>query len=181
MQRDALLLGEMIDAVEQIVSLTEGTSVDDLTRDRRRRDALLWNFTVLGEAATQVSGHGAALAGDPMAPTGTPSGSDRARLLVDRPRDPPHDGLEPATWFVVQLGAVLTHSATTTGTPADPALPTEASLASQPAEALAASKIPSNELRATPAHSAGQDRTTHRTTACSAGRSGLGGRLSSPS
>jgi uncharacterized protein with HEPN domain len=55
MQRDALLLDEMIDAVEQIVALTEGTSVDDLARDRVRRDALLWNFTVLGEAAAQIS------------------------------------------------------------------------------------------------------------------------------
>jgi uncharacterized protein with HEPN domain len=55
MQRDALLLQEMIDAIEQIVALAEDTSVDDLARDRLRRDALLWNFTVLGEAATQVS------------------------------------------------------------------------------------------------------------------------------
>lgn len=56
MQRDALLLQEMIDAAEQIGALTEGgLSVDDLARDRLRRDALLWNFTVLGEAASQVS------------------------------------------------------------------------------------------------------------------------------
>ena len=55
MQRDALLLEEMIDAVEQIMALTERTSVADLTRDRLRRDALLWNFTVLGEAAGQIS------------------------------------------------------------------------------------------------------------------------------
>ena len=55
MQRDALLLGEMIDPIEQIVALAEGTAVDDLARDRRRRDALLWNFTVLGEAAAQIS------------------------------------------------------------------------------------------------------------------------------
>ena len=29
--------------------------MDELTDDRVRRDALLWNFTVLGEAASQVS------------------------------------------------------------------------------------------------------------------------------
>ncbi len=55
MQRDALLLEEMIDAIERITALTEDTSVDDLAPDRLRRDALLWNFTVLGEAAGQVS------------------------------------------------------------------------------------------------------------------------------
>ena len=55
MQRDALLLEEMIDAIEQIAALTADTSVDDLAHDRLRRDALLWNFTVLGEAAGQVS------------------------------------------------------------------------------------------------------------------------------
>ena len=38
MPRDALLLAEMIEAA-----------------DRMRRDALLWNFAVLGEAATQLS------------------------------------------------------------------------------------------------------------------------------
>ncbi|GHF30373.1 DUF86 domain-containing protein [Amycolatopsis deserti] len=29
--------------------------MEDLESDRQRRDALLWNFTVLGEAAAQVS------------------------------------------------------------------------------------------------------------------------------
>jgi len=56
MQRDVLLISEMIDAAEQARSLVADT--DDLVTlgdDRRRRDALLWNFTVLGEAAGQVS------------------------------------------------------------------------------------------------------------------------------
>jgi uncharacterized protein with HEPN domain len=56
MQRDILLLGEMIEAAEQIQSLTSSTRVAaDLESDRLRRDALLWNFTVLGEAAAQLS------------------------------------------------------------------------------------------------------------------------------
>lgn len=54
MQRDLLLLGEMIEAAEQICQIVEGRSPDDLAADRLRRDALLWNFTVLGEAAVQV-------------------------------------------------------------------------------------------------------------------------------
>lgn len=55
MQRDLLLLREMIDAGEQAQLLVEGRSVSDIDADRPRRDALLWNFTVLGEAATLVS------------------------------------------------------------------------------------------------------------------------------
>ena len=54
MQREFLLLEEKIDAAEQAYRLTAGTTVAELSIDRRRRDALLWNFTVLGEAATQV-------------------------------------------------------------------------------------------------------------------------------
>jgi uncharacterized protein with HEPN domain len=55
MQRDILLLIEMIDAAEQAQELTCGVSAGDLEADRQRRDALLWNFTVLGEAAGQLS------------------------------------------------------------------------------------------------------------------------------
>lgn len=33
-----------------------GFDLPDLTEDRQRRDALLWNFTVLGEAASRVTG-----------------------------------------------------------------------------------------------------------------------------
>jgi uncharacterized protein with HEPN domain len=35
--------------------LTGGRSLDDFESDRDRRDALLWNFTVLGEAVGQLS------------------------------------------------------------------------------------------------------------------------------
>jgi hypothetical protein len=46
----------MIDAAEQARQLAVGVSATDLERDRQRRDALLWNFTVLGEAAARLSG-----------------------------------------------------------------------------------------------------------------------------
>jgi uncharacterized protein with HEPN domain len=55
MQRDILLLTEMIDAAEQAHRLATGITVDQLQADRQRHDALLWNFTVLGEAAGQLS------------------------------------------------------------------------------------------------------------------------------
>jgi len=55
MQRDLLLLDEMIDAAEQARTLVAGHTVAEIESDRLRRDALLWNFTVLGEAATLVS------------------------------------------------------------------------------------------------------------------------------
>lgn len=55
MRRDVLLLAEMIDAAEQAQHLVDGVAVADVEADRQRRDALLWNFTVLGEAAGQLS------------------------------------------------------------------------------------------------------------------------------
>ena len=56
MRRELLLLEEMIDAAEQAHRLVSDVSVEQLADDRQRRDALLWNFTVLGEASTQVPG-----------------------------------------------------------------------------------------------------------------------------
>lgn len=55
MQRDRLLLAEVIDAAERLVELTDERTAVDFDADRDRRDALLWNFTVLGEAVAQVS------------------------------------------------------------------------------------------------------------------------------
>jgi uncharacterized protein with HEPN domain len=55
MQRDVLLLTEMIDAAEQAQQLATNVTVSQLEANRQRRDALLWNFTVLGEAAGQLS------------------------------------------------------------------------------------------------------------------------------
>lgn len=54
-RRDDLFLWEMIDAAEQAIGIATAATVDELRGDRLRRDALLWNFTVLGEAAGQVS------------------------------------------------------------------------------------------------------------------------------
>jgi uncharacterized protein with HEPN domain len=37
------------------MALVEGVAIQDLAADRIRRDALLWNFTILGEASAQLS------------------------------------------------------------------------------------------------------------------------------
>lgn len=93
MRRDQLFLAEMIDAAEQAHRLTGETSVEDLSKDRQRRDALMWNFTVLGESLDSGLGRtevpvqrcrvAAAL---PVAQPGS------ARVLDDRPRDPARHG-----------------------------------------------------------------------------------------
>lgn len=54
MRRDLLLIDEMIEAAEQARALVDGIDLSALADDRQRRDALLWNFTVLGEAAAQL-------------------------------------------------------------------------------------------------------------------------------
>jgi len=56
MQRDLLLLGEMIHAAERAHHLADGFTLDNLQDDRMRTESLLWNFTVLGEAASRLSG-----------------------------------------------------------------------------------------------------------------------------
>lgn len=53
MRREALLLVEMVDAARQAMTLVAGRD-DALREDRLRRDALLWNFMVLGEASSQL-------------------------------------------------------------------------------------------------------------------------------
>lgn len=53
MQRDVLFLSEAIHAAEKIVNLIEGTTVEALRADERTLDAVLWNFSVLGEACNQ--------------------------------------------------------------------------------------------------------------------------------
>lgn len=55
MQRDSLLLGEMIEACERIASLAARFDPAASDPERDLMDALLWNFTVLGEASGQVS------------------------------------------------------------------------------------------------------------------------------
>lgn len=55
MQRDHLLIHEIVESSQRIVELTEDVSIDRLKSDRDRREALLWSFTVLGEACNRVS------------------------------------------------------------------------------------------------------------------------------
>ena len=54
MRRELVLLAEMISAAERIIELVGDRSEIDLEADRDGRDALLWNYTVLGEAAAQL-------------------------------------------------------------------------------------------------------------------------------
>jgi Ribonuclease HepT-like len=42
-------------SIERIVELSAGRTSADIDHDRDRRDALLWNFKMLGEAVGQVS------------------------------------------------------------------------------------------------------------------------------
>ncbi len=55
MRRDALLLAEIVNAVERILELAAGVSAAEIEVAPDRRDSLLWNFTVLGEAVIQLS------------------------------------------------------------------------------------------------------------------------------
>ena len=55
MRRDAVLLAEIVNAVERILDLTAASSAAELEAVPDRRDSLLWNFTVLGEAVSQLS------------------------------------------------------------------------------------------------------------------------------
>ena len=55
MRRERLLSTEIVEAVQRIIGLAGGRSLHDFESDRDRRDALLWNFTVLGEAVGQLS------------------------------------------------------------------------------------------------------------------------------
>lgn len=54
MPRELMLLREMRDAAVAIRELVGDRSVDLVEADLMRRAALLWHFTVLGEAASQV-------------------------------------------------------------------------------------------------------------------------------
>ena len=54
MRRELLLIREMIDAAQRAHALVAGGDAESLAADRQRGEALLWNFTVLGEAAAQL-------------------------------------------------------------------------------------------------------------------------------
>jgi len=55
MRRDRVLLAEILEAGERIVAVVADRSSADFEDDLDRRDALLWNFTVLGEAVARLS------------------------------------------------------------------------------------------------------------------------------
>jgi uncharacterized protein with HEPN domain len=54
MRRELLLVHEMIEAATRVRSIIGDRDAADLFADRDRREALLWNYTVLGEASSQV-------------------------------------------------------------------------------------------------------------------------------
>jgi uncharacterized protein with HEPN domain len=55
MQRDTVLLGEIVQAAQRILAITTERTADDVAGDPNLHDALLWNYTVLGEAINQLS------------------------------------------------------------------------------------------------------------------------------
>lgn len=84
MRRELLLIGEMIEAASQAQSLVDGIDLATLSADRQRRDALLSNFTVLGEAATQLDDQVKARFPEiPWGPTRSIAQPSHPRLLVD--------------------------------------------------------------------------------------------------
>lgn len=54
MRRELLLVHEMVEAATRVRSIIGDRDAADLFVDRDRREALLWNYTVLGEASSQV-------------------------------------------------------------------------------------------------------------------------------
>jgi uncharacterized protein with HEPN domain len=55
MRRDRILIVEMIDAAQRVVDLVGHLHAEELAANRERRDAVLWNLTVLGEAASSIT------------------------------------------------------------------------------------------------------------------------------
>lgn len=55
MSRDDVLLVEMIDSATRIIGIAERLDLFDPDSSRDLIDALLWNYTVLGEAARSVT------------------------------------------------------------------------------------------------------------------------------
>lgn len=56
MQRsEKLFITEMIQAIGKIREIVDSTTSEELSQDSILQDALLWNFSVLGEAASKLS------------------------------------------------------------------------------------------------------------------------------
>ncbi|OUZ09246.1 hypothetical protein BHE97_10980 [Aeromicrobium sp. PE09-221] len=56
MRRELLLVREMRDPAVTIIDLVGDRNAEEIRGEALRRSALLWHFTVLGEAASQVTG-----------------------------------------------------------------------------------------------------------------------------
>ena len=72
MQRDLLRLVDLIAAAEAVIRAVDGVPYERFAEDEDLRDAVLWRFTKLGEAASQLSAelrerHGEVLWRDPIA------------------------------------------------------------------------------------------------------------------
>lgn len=55
MQRDLVLVGEMISSANASIEIMGTLEAAELLMNRLRRDAILWNMSILGEASTQIS------------------------------------------------------------------------------------------------------------------------------
>lgn len=50
----AKLLSDILDAANRIVEYSRGVSLQDYLADSKVRDAIHWNFTIIGEALSQL-------------------------------------------------------------------------------------------------------------------------------
>ncbi len=50
----AKFLGDILEAVERIVTYTQGKTREEYLADNKLRDAVQWNFAVVGEALNQL-------------------------------------------------------------------------------------------------------------------------------
>jgi len=55
MRRDFVIVGEMIAAAESAIAIVGKLDATALGKDRLRRDVVLWNMTILGEASAHIS------------------------------------------------------------------------------------------------------------------------------
>src|SRR4051794_23237806 len=109
MPRDRFLLTEIFEAGDRIIDLVAGRDAADFKANRDLRDALLWNFTVLGEASSQVSqdlkdAHPEVGWSNPRAD----AQPDRPRLLVGRARHPTSTATEDLPDLLVAMRRIAT-------------------------------------------------------------------------
>jgi uncharacterized protein with HEPN domain len=54
-QPEAAYLRDMLDAMEKVQRYLDGISYDEFAQNVEKQDAVEWNFTVMGEAAKQLT------------------------------------------------------------------------------------------------------------------------------